>query len=102
MKDRSDLIYNKMMSKNSSLYVHGDHHCNYYMRMLLDDTCGQDNFNREIIWNTSPAISGLKAGPRVKNYIRQHDTILFTKKDHLFLTNYTENIKTIILYCFKN
>lgn len=80
MKDRFDLIYNKMMSKNSSLYVHGDHHCNYYMRMLLDDTCGQDNFNREIIWNTSPAISGLKAGPRVKNYIRQHDTILFYEK----------------------
>ncbi len=80
MQDRFELIYKKFMSNNSSLYVHGDHHCNYYMRLLLDDICGQDNFNREIIWNTSPAISGLKAGPRVKNYIRQHDTILYYEK----------------------
>lgn len=77
MQDRYNLIYDKFMSDNSSLYVHGDHHCNYYMRLLLDGICGQDNFNREIIWNTSPAISGQKAGPKVKNFIRQHDTIFF-------------------------
>ena len=80
MRDRYEYLYNKFMSENSSMYVHGDHHCNYYMRLLLDEICGNDNFGREIIWNTSPAISGLKAGPKVKNYIRQHDTILYYEK----------------------
>ena len=80
MNDRFNLLYNKFMSRDSSLYVHGDHHCNYYMRLLLDNICGSENFNREIIWNTSPAISGRKAGPKVKNYIRQHDTILYYLK----------------------
>lgn len=80
MQERYRLLYNKFMSENSSIYVHGDHHCNFYMRLLLDDICDNDNFEREIIWNTSPAISGLKAGPKVKNFIRQHDTVLYYKK----------------------
>ena len=80
MNDRFSLLYNEYLKKDSSFYVHGDYHCNFYMRYLLDNIAGVENFNREIIWNTSPAISGLKSGPKVKNYVRQHDTILYYVK----------------------
>lgn len=80
MNDRFKILYNDYLKADASLYVHGDYHCNYYMRYLLDNIAGEENFNREIIWNTSPAISGQKAGPKIKNYIRQHDTILYYLK----------------------
>ena len=80
MSDRFSSLYNDYLKKDSSFYVHGDYHCDHFMRVLMDDIAGEDSFKREIIWNTSPAISGFKVNPNAKNYVRQHDTILYYVK----------------------
>jgi hypothetical protein len=75
MSDRIKLIKNKFLSSEfGDFYIHLDHHCNYLGRILIDDIF-ERSANREIIWNTSPSISGLKT--QALNFIRQHDTILF-------------------------
>ncbi|MGB9694251.1 MAG: site-specific DNA-methyltransferase, partial [Fervidobacterium sp.] len=74
MRDRLDLA-KYFLTKNGSIYLHLDHNANYYGRNLMDDIFGEDNFQREIVWNTSEVISGFKS--QADNWIRQHDTILF-------------------------
>jgi len=51
---------------------------------LLDDVFGRNNFVREIIWRIG-WISGYKSA--AKNWIRNHDTILFYKKSQTFTFN---------------
>jgi hypothetical protein len=74
MRDRLELA-KYFLAKDGSIYLHLDHNANYYGRNLMDDIFGKDNFQREIVWNTSEVISGFKT--QADNWIRQHDTILF-------------------------
>ena len=93
MYDRLSLLKNKMLNdKTGSLYIHLDHHCNYYGRILLDDIFN-DEVNREIIWNTSPSVSGFKA--KTNNFIRQHDTILYYKHPESDFNKMYRNYKNI-------
>lgn len=93
MYDRLYLLKNKMLNdKTGSLYMHLDHHCNYYGRILLDDIFS-DEVNREIIWNTSPSVSGFKA--KSNNFIRQHDMILYYKHPESVFNKMYRNYKNL-------
>lgn len=39
-----------VMSETSSIYVHLDYHIGHYVKILLDEIFGEDNFKNEIIW----------------------------------------------------
>lgn len=39
-----------VMSENSSIYVHLDYHICHYVKILLDEVFGEDNFRSEIVW----------------------------------------------------
>ena len=38
------------MSENASIYVHIDWHIGHYVKILLDEVFGEDNFRNEITW----------------------------------------------------
>lgn len=81
-----------IMSDTASIYVHLDWHIGHYVKILMDEVFGEDNFRREIIW-TLKGISGYKS--LVNNFVRGHDTIYYyTKNDNLFFNKqylpYTE------------
>lgn len=42
-----------IMSDNASIYVHLDHHIGHYIKILMDEIFGEDNFLNEIIWQYS-------------------------------------------------
>ena len=67
-----------LLSEHGSLYVHCDWRVNSHLRIVLDDVFGHDCFQREIIWRIG-WISGYKSA--AKNWIRNHDTILYYTKD---------------------
>lgn len=46
-----------VMSENASIYVHLDYHIGHYVKILLDEIFGEDNFRNEIIWKRSTAHS---------------------------------------------
>lgn len=46
-----------VMSENASIYVHLDYHIGHYVKVLLDEIFGEDNFRNEIIWKRSTAHS---------------------------------------------
>ena len=66
-----------VMSETASIYVHLDWHIVHYVKILLDEIFGEDNFQREIIWDIS-VLSGFKT--LAPNWVRGHDTILYYSK----------------------
>ena len=71
----------QLLKPNGSIYVHLDWHISHYIKLILDEIFGIDNFRNEIIW-AYPAAS-------VKTrrfFIRSYDTILFysNSEDYIF------------------
>lgn len=63
-----------VMSETASIYVHLDYHIGHYVKILLDEIFGEDNFNNEIVWKRTGAHND--AG----KYGIVHDTIFWYVK----------------------
>ena len=76
-----------LLADDGSIYVHCDHHMNSYIRIIMDEIFGNNNFKNEIIWcYTGP-------GQTVNSFKHKHDTILFYCKNLDNLSFYHENIR---------
>lgn len=42
-----------IMSEEASIYVHLDYHIGHYVKILMDEIFGEDNFRNEITWNST-------------------------------------------------
>lgn len=71
------LAIKSVMSETASIYVHLDWHIGHYVKILLDEIFGEDNFQREIIWDIQ-VLSGYKT--IAPNWVRGHDTIFYYSK----------------------
>ena len=60
-----------IMSDTASIYVHLDWHIGHYVKILLDEIFGEDNFQSEIIWKRSTAHSDSSS------FANLHDTIFY-------------------------
>ena len=83
MMDRLKECHN-VLKPTGSIYLHCDWRASHYLKMIMDDIFGYDNFQREIIWDLGNA-SGYKS--LAKNWIRGHDTILFYVNKTRFIFN---------------
>jgi len=73
-----------VMSDNASIYVHLDWHIGHYVKILIDEVFGDDNFKREIIWSLS-GVSGYKS--LVNGFVRGHDSIFYYSKGEELVFN---------------
>lgn len=78
MKNRLE-IAKKLLSEDGAIYIQLDYHQAHYAKILMDEIFGEENFQREIIWRIG-WLSGYKTIE--KNWIRNHDTILFYSKNN--------------------
>jgi len=84
---RKRLVFLKeLLADDGSIYVHLDEKKGHYIKSILDEIFGENNFQREIIWDIS-VLSGFKT--QAKNWIRGHDVIFFYSKGNSFLFNKT-------------
>jgi len=69
-----------IMSDEASIYVHLDYHIGHYVKILLDEIFGEDNFRNEIIWKRSLPHND------PQRYGSIHDTIFYYVKggDYIF------------------
>ena len=72
------LICRELLSDTGSIYVHMDEKRVHYVRQIMDEVFGQNNFRREIIWDIT-VLSGFKS--QAQNWIRGHDVILYYAKN---------------------
>ncbi len=74
----------RVLKDSGSLYLHCDWHAGAYLKVLLDRIFGYNRFQREVIWKLG-WVSGFKS--KAKNYIRNHETLLFYTKSDDFTFN---------------
>lgn len=68
-----------VMSDTASIYVHLDYHIGHYVKILMDEIFGEENFRNEIIWKRSTAHNDSTG------FANLHDTIFYyTKSSELF------------------
>ena len=77
MKNRLELA-KRLLAPDGAIYVQLDYNEVHYCKVLMDEIFGRENFQREIIWRIG-WVSGYKTIE--KNWIRNHDSILFYAKD---------------------
>lgn len=63
-----------VMSDEASIYVHLDYHIGHYVKILMDEIFGEENFRNEIIWHYNNKMSGSTDS---KDFVCQHDTLFF-------------------------
>jgi site-specific DNA-methyltransferase (adenine-specific) len=76
----------RILKDTGSLYLHCDPTASHYLKVVLDEIFGKDNFRNEIIWSYQGT------GESKRSFKRKHDTIfLYSKTDKYFFCN--ENTK---------
>lgn len=64
-----------VMSENASIYVHLDYHIGHYVKILMDEIFGEENFRNEIVWHYYNKMQG-----NVNRFASNHDSIYFYSK----------------------
>ncbi|RKU36331.1 hypothetical protein C6496_13825 [Candidatus Poribacteria bacterium] len=62
----------RILKPTGSIYLHCDPTASHYLKMVMDDVFGKDNFRNEIIWGYAD-----RGRAPTGQYPRKHDTILF-------------------------
>lgn len=76
-----------VMSDTASIYVHLDYHIGHYVKILMDEIFGEENFRNEIVW----CYYG-PGSPGMKNFNKKHDTIFWYSNSDEYLFN-DQNIR---------
>ncbi|MBU4454924.1 site-specific DNA-methyltransferase, partial [Patescibacteria group bacterium] len=74
-------LMHDLLAEDGSIYVHCDYRVSAFIKMVLDEIFGVDNFRNEIIW----CYQG--TGKSLKQYKRKHDTIWFYGKSERTIFN---------------
>jgi DNA modification methylase len=79
------MLLKELLSETGSIYVHLDWHVGHYIKLLMDEVFGQENFRNEIIWHYD-------IGARSKEQFgTKHDNIFWYSKSNEWVYN-TEDV----------
>jgi len=93
----------RVLKESGSLYLHCDPTASHYLKIILDQVFGQDNFRNEIIWKRTSSHGNVQ-----KKCGAIHDTIFFYAKSkgsvwNQLYTNYDESyLKDFYKYTDEN
>ena len=84
----------RVLKQDGCIYLQMDTRINHWMRILMDDVFGYDNFQNEIVWCYE------SSGKSKSRYSKKHDVILFYSKSKNFTYNeqYIKSEKNISRY----
>ena len=71
----------RILLDTGSIYIHMDWRISHWIRLIMDDVFGFDNFRNEIIWKYGLGGSGNK------EFAKKHDNILFYTKSNQYTFN---------------
>lgn len=80
------ILMRELLADTGSIYVHLDWHVGHYVKLVLDEVFGRENFQNELIWKRTSA----RSDSETYNHI--HDVVFFfSKTENLhFETQYAE------------
>ena len=75
------LAMRELLADDGLIWVHLDWHSSHYIKLVMDEIMGDDNFINEIIWSYK------SGGSAKKHFSRKHDSILvYSKTDKYNIT----------------
>lgn len=75
------VLMRELLSDKGSIYVHIDWHVGHYVKTILDDVFGKDNFRNEIVWCYTAASNVSFDFPK------KHDVIMRYSKSNIYVFN---------------
>jgi adenine specific DNA methylase Mod len=76
------ILIRELLSEQGSLYVHIDWHVGHYVKVIMDEIFGKENFINEIVWKRKGGMSG-----SVNKYENCTDQIYFYSKTQDYIFN---------------
>lgn len=83
------IVARELLANDGTIYIHLDWKKSHYIKVLMDEIFGENNFINEIVWKRSDAHND----KTLTSYGNIHDSVLFYKKTNI----YTWNTPTINL-----
>ena len=74
-------LMKELLSDQGSIYVHCDWHAGHYLKVILDEIFGKNNFRNEIIWGYQ------WGGVGKREFAKKHDDILWYSKSSNWIFN---------------
>ncbi|MGC8888206.1 MAG: site-specific DNA-methyltransferase, partial [Verrucomicrobiia bacterium] len=74
------VLMRELLAENGSIYVHLDWHIGHYVKVMMDEIFGYENFRNEVVWHYRTG----NIAERI--FARRHDTLLLYSKsaEHIF------------------
>ncbi|MGB9590007.1 MAG: site-specific DNA-methyltransferase, partial [Candidatus Hydrothermia bacterium] len=72
------VLMRELLAETGSIYVHLDWHVGHYVKIIMDEIFGKENFVNDIIWSYQGT------GAPKKGFKHKHDMILFYSKSEQF------------------
>jgi len=69
------ILMRELLSEQGSIYVHIDWHVGHYVKVIMDEIFGKENFRNEIIW-----YYGERQLPTATKFNNKHDVIFYYSK----------------------
>jgi DNA modification methylase len=87
MRERLTVL-RQLLSERGTLYVHTDYHVQHYLKLILDEVFGTQNFVNEIVWhyyNKMAPVSKCfpRASDRILAYAKINGQHIFNKQEEL-------------------
>jgi len=80
------ILMRELLADDGSIYVHLDYRVSHYVKTVMDEIFGKENFRREIIWDTASLnVAGFKG--EANNWIYASGHILYYTKLDKFVFN---------------
>ncbi|GIJ18507.1 site-specific DNA-methyltransferase [Micromonospora gifhornensis] len=76
------VLMRELLADTGSIFVHLDWHVGHYVKIVLDEIFGRDNFSNDIIWWYYNKMQG-----NINTFPRNHDFIMFYRKSKKFTFN---------------
>lgn len=83
MKPRIEEMH-KILKPTGSIYLHCDWHASHYLKIVMDEIFGINNFQNEIIWHYT------NGGAGKTKFSRKHDNIFFYSKSKKYTFNHND------------
>jgi DNA modification methylase len=77
------ILLRELLSDNGSIYLHCDWHKSHYLRLIMDEIFGKENFRNEIVW-----CYNVNKGKFRNKFPPRHDSIFFYAKSNNNLFNH--------------
>ncbi|MDY6248207.1 MAG: site-specific DNA-methyltransferase [Prevotella sp.] len=94
------VLMKELMSERGSIYVHIDWHVGHYVKVMMDEIFGKDNFINDIVWKRSNGVTGISGG--MKNFARLQDNIICYRKNQPFFNVMYSPYSSTTLKMYKN